>query len=70
METPAGSGEHGMDEKELSRNPGDPSRSLQMQSTQAERTIHKQAEAVTGVGLVGSTWSVGKPRTWGSDRTK
>ncbi len=39
-------------------------------STQAERTIHKQAEAVVGVGLAGSTQNMGKPRTRGSGKAE
>ncbi|MCQ1528650.1 hypothetical protein [Lutispora saccharofermentans] len=54
----------------MSRNLGDPSRSLRKQSTQAERTIHKQTDAMAGVGLADSTRSIGKLCTWGSGRTE
>lgn len=35
-------------------------------SMQTERTIHRNAEAIVGVGFAGSTQSVGKPHTRGS----
>jgi hypothetical protein len=56
--------------REEARNLGDPLRSCGNASMQTERTIHRNAEALMGVGLAGSTLSVGKPHAWGSGEAK